>query len=637
MSVQQGNNPTNKPEGQQTVMGDALSRAGVGAGSTQQQAGAATARPAAARSGRTSILDINTSFRRPVARNAAGEQVQAISRALQKAVDESMDAQFKQAFSLHILDNSNDNVALSTILAVMSVQKDGVDHLAVYSLIVENSGARLSDRFVQIGSQTVQVITTAGDVADKVLWDKISTFLSDTYGAKLNLHFAGWLVIPTEMSAEDEFHVRRVLFNATQALYTVLENDVLGQEAPVSISMVDPQTKLTAVLDYNSTDTDTATGLPVRSSLSVVLRGSMQQGGQGAITQHERVREITRVDGFMDLVYQDPPQQQWNAPPVPQRYYPRYVMTRVDSELNIMTPELQLLAIATTSLLAKNMAWGGAFQPRHGVSGTDLRDIGAIGYEVNLSGDPNAERTKIDTKLASFTNQSLYQLLQMAIFDQPLYSLDIEEVGELSWLHQNFLAAATGDQDAYGAIVEAANRLTDGQFGRIWTGGQIAHNDDNRIHLGYYVSREDGRRHDIREIDYLALLNLQGEADMQTVIEWSRTFDDTSVPLEMRLEKRARILVGLLGDSVTFKGYARRVTLLPEFMLALNQAAASAGLSIQPSNLIQNFTGQIGRGGYNAAALAVNPANLPGVFNYSGPGYGNYRGVSSPFFGRFGR
>ena len=641
MSVTKGQEGGNKPD---ATMSQAFSQAGISPETVRGgNAGQASAAPnqsnqqaprGARQSGRPSIMEVNSLLRRPVSRKQTGEMVQAYERAIRKQIEDSMGGNYKDNFQLHVLDNNTNMLAMSVILLCFAVQDKGSTYLGVYSLVVEGSSGRLNPRFINIGNMNVEIETTAGDIVDRTLWDKITTFLNETYGQKLSLLNAGAMVLPVELSADDESHIHRVVYMATQALYTVMEEEFLEAEKPLSVSMVDNGASLSAILDYNPGDTDTATGLPVRSNVSVVLRGSMA-GGQATQTPHEQVRELTRTDAYIDLVWAEPPQQQWGQPPVTQRYFPRVVITRLDSEVDAITPELQLLALSTSTLLSKNNAWGGVFLPRYDVgSGPDLRDIGAIGYEVNLTPDANAKPERIDTKSEQFGKPQLFQLLSMAVHDALIYSMDVEEVGELSWLHQVFIAAANGNTDAYNSIVQSANNLTEGHFARMWQGGPITVDDMNRVHLGYYTDLR-GQRRDIRDIDYLALLNLIGEKDMPTVINWSRTFDDVQTPLEIRLEQRAKILKGLLND-LHIKGYARRVTFTPEFITTLNNAAVAAGLVIRPGNLYSDFSGQVGRGTYNAQAFAVGGAAGQGLFNYTQPGYGNYRGVGNTFFGRFG-
>ena len=610
------NTPTSTP------MADALRTSGA----------ASAVRPQASQSKpqKAGLMSVNSLLRRPLGRNTAGEATQALVKALSAHFDESFAAGARESFDILVLDNNSAAVALSAILVCYKVSHAGRNYVAVYTMAVEASGGRLAPKMINLSGQNVEIDSVAGDAVDKVLWNKIVELVVSHYGQGIEILNAGQMVLPSELRADDAAHIHRVAYNSVAALATVVEEDVTGAQAVISVSMIDNGSSLSATLDYNPAPLTNAVGLPVRNDVSVLLRG--QSASAGANSPHEQVRDLTRVDAFIDLVYAEPAPPAFGQAPVTQRYYPRVVITNLDSQIDAITAETQLLALATAPLLSKQQAWGGAFKPRY-TSGMDLRDIGAVGYEVQL--DPTQKPDKFDTKADAFGNANLFQLLQTTVYDALIYSMDVEECGELSWLNQMFLGAANGHKTAYGAIVKAADNLTDGHFSRVFPqGAQIVVDDQNRIHLGYYVDAT-GERRDIRDIDYLAMLNLLGDRDMKTVIDWGRTFDDPSIPLEIRLEQRARLLKGLLSD-MRIKGYARRLTFNPGFIEALAAACSNAGLVIRPNNLFVNTTGSINRGNYNAAAFAVSGANASGMFNHSTQGFGQYRGIGGPFMGRFG-
>ena len=626
-----GSNNSNKPAG--APLGDAFARAGasVGANANQSSGNARTSR-----GGRGSgILDINHRMRRPVSRNTTGEAVQGFVKALNKQLEIALGTANQTQFAVHVLDNNSAAVALSAILLCYSENHNNQNQLAVFTCVIEASSGRLASRIINIGGQNVENTTVAGDVVDKTLWDKITQFLTDTYGAKMEIHNAGAMVLPTELNPEDEQHMHRVAFQATAAVYTVM-NDVTGGEEPLTVGMIDNGVTLTAAIDYNPGDTDNAVSLPVRNDVSITLRGQMSQQQQGGVpSPHEQIRDLTVVTSYIDLVYTEPKQPAYGQAPDGRRFTPRIVITGMDSQIDAVTPELQLLALSTAMLASRNMAWGGAFANRGYNNGANLRDIGGIGYELNLSANPQEKPDRINTDADTFSNQALFQLLQMSCHDSLIYSMDVEETGEQSWIHQMFIAAAAGQQTAYDAVYKSADRLSEGHFARLFEYGSPIANDDNvRVHLGYYED-QSGQRRDDRNIDTLALYNLLGATDMPTVINWGRTFDDASVPQEMRLEQREKILKGLLGN-VRIKGYARRITFHPKFMIALATAIHNAGLVIRPQNLMTNFHAQQGRGNYNAAAFGVGAAAGDTLFNYSQQPYGGYQGSRGPFTGRFG-
>lgn len=644
MTVQKPGDNTNNGKQGGTTMSEAFSDAGkqsVGSGE-QAQRGSAS-RPSGSQAGgrangrRPGLAEINTAWGRPVSRRTSGEAVKALDVAIRNEMAASIDEQYKDSFKLLILNNQTNQTLLSSLLLVLNVQDaKGTNHSLVFNLAVEGSGPRRDSRFVPINGTQVEIEWVPGDTAAEAhTWTKIENFLSEQYGRQTVLHYVGAMVLPIELSPEDEAHIHSIVFTATQALYTAMENDVTQTESPISVSMLDNGATMSATLDYNPAPMANAVGLPVRNDLQITLKGLIQ--GQQSQTGYDQPIDLTRVSGYIDLLFAEQQPPAFGQQPPTQRYYPRYVMTLLDSEVDAITPELQLLSLSTATLLARNMQWGAAFAPRFNIAGgQDLRDIGALGYEVNLSPDPNAPREKFDTKSQSFGLPQLATLLGTTIFDQLVYSLDIDEAGELTWLHQVFLAAAGGNADAYQSIIDSANNLTDGHFARLWQGGPIVVDDSNRIHTGYFTGN-DGLKHDVREIDYLAMLNLMGHQDLSVVVQWSDSFLNSAIPEPVRVETRARILKSLLNDF-KHKGFARRVNFTPEFLTALAQACANAGLGIRQQNTFQVFTGAAGRGAFAGAQFGVNGQQVGSMFNFGQqPGYGGgFRGFGPSTYGRFG-
>ena len=90
-------------------------------------------------------------------------------------------------------------------------------------------------------------------------------------------------------------------------------------------------------------------------------------------------------------------QQQINQSYV--KYVSRFV-TALESH-DILTVGTQLLALLPAMSLRENNQWANAFRPAPFNNGIDLRDIGAIGIEVNFENNPTGVGSRIDTKSAS--------------------------------------------------------------------------------------------------------------------------------------------------------------------------------------------------------------------------------------------
>lgn len=641
MSVHNNNDPskggTSPSPG---AISDALQNAGVRSGQFSGQAPNQNQnqqyRAPRGNAAQPEILSINSMFGGPMARSAAAGHVLGFQKVINTKLDENLSDAQRPAFQVHVMDRSQ-GIALATLLLCHVVQHSGEYHVGVYAMVVEASGdSKIPSGYVNIGNLSVEVERVSGDTINRELWEKVVLFLRDQYGPKAIFHDAGALVLPNELSPDDMDRLYQTTFTAIQALYTVLEGTVIAQAAPISVKMTEGAT-ITATLDPNPPELFNAVGAPVRNDMSVTVRAASANTNQASL--HEAALDLTIVNGYMDLIYQKPVMPPVVNPYVAipsQHYYPRFVITNLDSRVRAITLELWLLALASAPLIGRQWAWTSAFLPRYtDGSGPDLRDIGAIGFEINPTNDPQAVPERIPTKSDSFSRKDLFDLLQRWFHEEVVYSLDVEEAGPMTWLTQTFIAAANGNAEAQRAIIEAANNLTNGRFAQLWNGGDIAQDDQNRIHLGTYADTQ-GRKRDIRDLGYLGMLNLIGEKDKPAFDEYISTFERTDQPLELRMSTRAKILNAVTRQQFVLKGYARRITFTSAFIGTLDAAIQAAGLVIRPNN-VQVLEGQgATRGNFNAQQFAVPNVVGAGTFSYQQPQYGNYRGmVGQPYLGRF--
>lgn len=584
-----------------------------------------TEQPAGGSQTRRSVVGLNSVFRRPLGRSAAAEAVQRYNSAFKEILKEETGDD--TGIRLLVLDSNTHHTPLSALIVCLSAEEAGRHVVAAHTLIVESSAGRLNSRTLPMGNgHTVELITTPGDCYDRNMLSRVHEVVMQSYGRGVDFVDAGANVIPSELSAEDHTHVRSILFHATTALATVVDN-FLGTEKPFTADEIGQRDLLSARLDYNALNVETAAGLPKRCDVTVTLQGLVQNNAPGAFEQQQ---DITHMGGFVDLVYSQPQPAAYGHPPQPQQYYPRLVLTDATTSVDMITMELLLTGLSTTTLLSQSMAWANAFRPRFNAD-DDIHDIGAIGYEMNLSGQPDAVPARIDTKSESFGQQGFYELMTAAVHPQLIYSMDVEETGDLSWIHNAFLAAASGDPAATQLIVDSANALTKGAFGRLYDGSGIARDDNNRIHIGYYTDKH-GNKRDIRDIDYLAVLNLLGENGKSDIEKWSETFDRSDIPVEIRLERRAKMLQGLLGDSMVIKGYARRLTFNPVFIQALQAACGDAGIVVRPTNLVHDY-GHGQRGVADAGNWAVGGLT-GGMFRQNNAGF-QQQSFMNPMHGGF--
>lgn len=485
--------------------------------------------------------------------------------------------------------NNNPRLRLSLIVVCMTRKGDPQAGVGYHTLILEGSAEPFQDRLLNIGGQQVADMIVAGDAYDNNLNGIVREEVKRVYGDNVYLVDGSAAVVPRDFDVNDNGLVHTLAVNSIYACNTYMK--ISDKSFPdINLAGAENDTTLTARVQFNNINNNTtqdAVGLPVRNDIEVTLTaGDTQQNNQNPLGS--RPVTISKVGGFLDLVW-DPlaPQGQnffgMQAPQAQnqptQLWQPNLVLTTL-SAADLQSPPMQLLALINAMSLVSNNAWVGAFRPKSfAAGGVDYHDIGAIGYEL-LPENGSQFGKKIETHTDKFlASGEFFALMRLAIRTDLLVSIDVPECGASTWQNDLFGAAGAGSAQAQADLIKAANQLTNGKFDSFWNQsmGAIASDAGNRIHLGYYID-QNGVKRDLREIDYLFIANMFGDRDPNLIRKWSDTFTDTTIPLEKRLDDRRQILENMLSN-VVFTGFARRVTLSSDFLMALVQAAAACGFS----------------------------------------------------------
>ena len=509
-------------------------------------------------------------------------------------------------------------------------------NVAVHILLLEQSGTRQQPRQLNIGGQTVEQLLVPSDAVNAKYWGKVAAYVTQRLGGNVTVLNGGVNVIHEEASAEDETLINGMIYHAVNAT-TGTMNSVVKIEEPITASAIAAlNLNMNVRSDFNPPVRTTVDGLPVRSDFEIVLQATAVANDQADV---EQSIEVTSVSAYVDLQYVGAPQMQqvmFGQPQQPvvntQQYKARLVLTDIASQLRAVTPELQMLALSTSTLAADNNMWTGVYEDRylshHKKATHDLRDIGAVGYELTFQ--PGQPPQAIDTKANSFDQNMRYQFLNSIFQPGLIYSMIIPEAGELSWINAAFTSAAVGKGDGRNQIMGAANRLTDGIFSQIFDANAPIAFDSGRVHTGYYLD-ENGDRKDLRDIDYLAILNLLGAKNPEAIVDWSQTFDATGIPEEIRLEKRWNMLKLVLGDSLRLTGYARLINFNPAFLDAL-AVSISKKMTFSKGSLLRGYQA-FQRG--NAQIAALGYQHQPNtLFVQSIPAY-QQNGIGAVYLNRF--
>ncbi len=486
------------------------------------------------------------------------------------------------------------------------------------------------------GMGTMNVLETRveGDVADDVYYGIIRDEVEKNFPGVPNFPVIGE-TLPRNFNFDDQDALQKVARNASMAGAVTLQNQV-SSRSDLNLANVKRNSKLTLRTNFGQPNELDRVGLPVRSDIVVALTAEpiVAKSEQKRILS-TRSSQVARVQAFVDLVwspsmeetnpfFQLPQQQGFGGnqqrPVNPhEKYIPRIVVTGLSTN-NPPTTAVQLLNWLLSMNISENGQWVHAFTPRNyrkGSSDYEMHDIGAMAIEANFENNPDGLGMRVDTSLETF-QAKLPSYLAAIIRPEPVISIDISECGADSWINGFLAKAAEEDQDALDLVFNAANTLTNGHFAKNWENvdynGPIFSDENNRIHAGYYLDSE-GKQRDIREIDYLAVLNrFGGGTEHEIVRRWSESFLDEAGPLLARLEDRRKVIDLMTSNSAKYTGFFRRVSAAHIFMEVLAKSAKQAGLAFDTVNSQASLKPQSRLGG-NFGAFQFGQGQSSGLFN----------------------
>lgn len=486
------------------------------------------------------------------------------------------------------IDNNN-NTELQYSVYVMCVEARDLPNkpVAYHSYLIEQSGKPLAPEIRNVGGQQIELMRLPSDANDAVLRELVEKAVMAKFPGQPIVQTASE-VVPKSFKLDDNNALWMLYVNGILACRQGL--DAAFNSTDMNLSKASKDSSLIVRVERNTSEVKTTSGLPCRSDVVMTtIARSLMQSVPGSVNT-QRTDVMAQVTGFTDFIWVKKPTPAagpWGQPQAVQPgqnlglYQPLFVITNMMPEA-VQSLPAQLLTLATAGILNEDRRWTFSMLPRKGTGRkreTNIHDIGAVGYDANFQGNPDGVGARIEgTDKDDFTLGKLNDLLSMVASPELLFAVDVPECGSTSWQHGIFAAASEGNKAAIDDIVAAADYLTNGNFKKFWQGGQVCFNYGGRIHMGYYHTNDRGMC-DLRDIDYLAVANLIGDRDMNTVRRWSESFNNESVDLAVRLQWRKAILDTL---SPEYTGWGRRVVFSGHFMQALGQACSAAGLVLKP-------------------------------------------------------
>lgn len=591
-------------------------RAGTTATAAAQPTPSVTQQPAGPSGG---LLDLANRRRRLVGKQGHSGALKAFATVFRDLLEEE---RLSDLVKVHLLDHEVRMTSLSAVVLSLSEKRGTQMYVSTYTYIIEDSGHTLPPRQVNIpGGAPIEIPTVAGEVLNTNMKNKVQALVSNDYPTGSIILDGGGTVIYREFQPDiQDKRMHTLMYNALESLQSVLQG---ATKTAVPFRLSDfsmDNNRFTAKVDFNQNqELYDLQGMPVRSDFSITTTGQITGKVDDMING---VKRVCKIDGYVEPTYFRPQNLMPAYPggPLPtQHFYARLVMTNVETDIPDMGIGQMLLAISTAELISRRFLWAGVYRPTH-KRGFNPRNIGALALDVPaLLEDPTTPDI-IDTNAPDFTSDDLFKMISALFYQEVIYSIDIAESGPDSWLSLVFAAAAAGDSEAINRILNAADELTLGHFKRHWQPGtQIIRDDQNRIHLGYWIN-ENGIKEDIRKLDWLAAMNMMGKTRLETCTKLANTYDRTDIPWEIRLHDREEIIRGMAPGEVYIKGYAGRYSFTAAFVNALIAGMFDAKFVVAPHNATyMGFAEGVLRGSDNLQGLLFNGAASTGYFNVSQP------------------
>ncbi len=559
----------------------------------------------------------------PIGRGTASEALTKLQKAVEEGV-KSLPTDYE--ITLIPIDLNNYRVPLSMLVFALRLAGNKDMGVAYHTLVIEGSAPPfppLTENFP--GQAPSSIDRVAGDAWGPEVRKVVQEVVSRSF-PQSKLISADGERVPRDFNTNDPERVSQLTTNAAILAATDLMRVQPGFQ-DLDLSRFDTSSGLTARISFKNSQILDRVGEPMRADVAIDMTEATRIANSEISDMMESGRTVTTSRGFIDLVY-DPveaPQNPYmaygqNQPHNTQLYAARFVLTQVESE-QLVTLPATLLAIGVGAGLREDNAWVQNFR-KDQVVGLNMHDIGAVNIEANLNKEPNGRGSIIDTQVDSFQTPQLNHLVQATIRPGLMISVDVPECGPQTAYMGVLAAAAEQDPGAIKQVLEAANTLTGGHFGRIWQGGPIATDNENRVQLGYYTDAQ-GMRRDIRDVDYLAVANMRGDTNPDVIRDWSETFF-SNYSLNQRLAARKRILQDIFPNLVV-TGYARRVTFTAAFIDALVGGLLNAGLRV---NMVSQYADMVGVGRHVAQFTndALLSSGASGMFQRRGTGAGGQQG-----------
>lgn len=545
------------------------------------------------------LLDINRLLGAPMSRRISGEVLVNAVKAVKHWFDPARQVAGAGLIDLSKiqvlgLEASEHNVSISSVILAYPVEDNGTVKVLVSALALSSSMTDdASVRNVEINHRTYPLPIIASDYITEsylALVDEIAKKAFEGQRRNVEILRAGWRVVSHKVDFNDPENTecRQVVFYAQAALASIY-GSLFQPDLYFSLDWLSKQSTLEINVDLSGREVMTADGLPRRSDLAVTVAGIVRKGDQNIPVG------LANLGGYVSIMYTPPVEQdRWSRTQRRDQPYftPMYVINRMDTNANGITPELLLLALAGASVISKDQAWAQTYLPGDIARGdVDFRDAGLL----NILG-PDQDKTPVEfDNRASLDTHKWAQYFFSLVDDNLAWAIELEEGGDNSWITSLLSDAATDDsanKDAIGRLYDYADRLTNGNFTRrarelgVETPLQMS---GARYLTGTWID-EKGNERDLREWDLLRWMATNPNDEGESALRYQDVIDRVDLDVEIRVSEQYDQLTSALGASnVKFARYVDLAFINPQFIEALAMAVADCKINIDQRSAHYTF------------------------------------------------
>lgn len=471
--------------------------------------------------------------------------------------------------------------------------------------------------------------------------------LAQQYNEPIEVIFVGSADLPRILSprldsddAERLFEMCRIGFGA---LDTELDRTFFGNAERLTVEIIKRRATTQVVTELEDRPQIGPNGLPIRKDLSLTLRANVHSEIEGMA---DKVTDVVQVGAMVNLLYVQPPRNMdRNMREDTRRYVPQILLTSLtpSRDINIITLETQVLALAIVGTFAIDDQWKAAFLPM-ATAKNPFRNFAATGIDVNYGPEGSAHTAAPEKEWYDLSLPEQLQMLNMALFSDRLQvALLVDDSDPYSFINGIFKTASEQSERGYHAyekFVDAADALTQGKFSPLWfpNGDRtirppLARDTGLVLHQGYYedTSKEGpGGLRSIMDVDYLYMGNRYGVRSIDTVYRYADTILNESIDANVRLQDRWEIISNTLHNPV-LTGMGAVIEINPDLIKAVTAAVAQAGLNLRPSNSLVDTSGSRGRSVYSGGM--GRGLDTRGITEALSSGYGSSEQDNRSYYG----